>query len=151
LYGKVTAVSGSAITVTKEFPVEPPTNPETSIDGARSIQIQADATNGTILYNVDAKTNSTVMNFANNGNLVGQYVRISARYQQDGTLTGVRVYASSSFNSIWASPEGHVLHVNTNTNVITVENELGNGVPVAVNASTEFFYRTPATAVADSN
>ena len=151
IYGTVTGVSSSAITITKDFPVEPPTNPETAIASARSLQIQADATNGTLLYNVDAKTNNTVMNFSANSNLTGQFVRVSARYQQDGTLVGVRVYASSSFNSVWLSPEGHVLHVNTNTGVITVENEAGAGVPITVNANTDFYFRTPANAQADAN
>jgi hypothetical protein len=151
LYGTVTAVSNTAITLTKDFPVEPPTNPETAIPSSRSLQIQADATNGTLLYNVDAKTSSTVMNFSANNSLVGQFVRVTARYQEDGTLVGVRVYASNTFNSVWLSPEGHVLHVNPNTGVVVVENETGVGVPITVNANTQFFFRTPASAVGDSN
>jgi hypothetical protein len=65
----------------------------------------------------------------------------------------VRIWASSTFNSVWISPEGHVLHVNT-TNasapVITVENEVGHGVNLTVDANTEFFYRTPWNAVTDA-
>jgi len=43
-----------------------------------------------------------------------------------------------------------VLHVDATTDVITVANETGNGVPVTVDANTEFFFRTPANAVADA-
>jgi hypothetical protein len=82
--------------------------------------------------------------------LDGKFVRVAARYQPDGTLVAVRVWASTLFNSVWLSPEGHVLHVNTTTGVLTVENELGVGVPLTVNANTQFFFRTPGTALADA-
>ena len=77
-------------------------------------------------------------------------MRIAARYQENGTLVAVRVWASSTFNNVWLSPEGHVLHVNTGTDVMTVLNESGVGVPLTVNANTQFFFRTPASAVADA-
>ena len=48
-------------------------------------------------------------------------MRIAARYQEDGTLVATRIWASSQFNNVWVSPEGHVLHVNANTDVITVD------------------------------
>ena len=60
-----------------------------------------------------------------------------------------RIWASNSFNSVWVSPEGHVLNVNANTDVITITNEAGVGVPLVVDASTQFFYRQPASATAD--
>jgi hypothetical protein len=60
-----------------------------------------------------------------------------------------RIWASIQFNDVWVSPEGHVLHVNTTTEVVTVENESGAGVPLVVNANTEFFFRAPQDAVAD--
>ena len=80
--------------------------------------------------------------------LPGKFVRIAARYQEDGTLVAVRVWASSEFSKLWLSPEGHVLHVDTTTNVITVTNESGAGIPVAVDANTEFFFRTGTTPIA---
>ena len=84
--------------------------------------------------------------------IVGKYVRIAARYQANGiSLVAVRIWASSTFNNVWVSPEGHVLHVNTSTNVITVQNELGAGVPLTVDANTQFFFRTPWNAVADAS
>ena len=58
-------------------------------------------------------------------------MRIAARYQEDGTLVATRIWASSQFNNVWVSPEGHVLHVNTDDDMVTVENESGIGVPLA--------------------
>jgi len=77
-------------------------------------------------------------------------VRVAARYQQDGTLVAVRVWASSQFSKVWLSPEGHVLHVDTTSDVITVADEDGHGVPVTVNADTQFFFRTPYSAITDA-
>jgi hypothetical protein len=131
-YGSVTAVSSdnTSVTITREFPTEPPVNPETAVASTQSLQILADSTNGTIFYDVDAKTNTVIHNFsAEAASIVGKNVRIAARYQSNGTLVAVRIWASSTFNNVWVSPEGHVLHVNTSTDVITVQNELGVGVP----------------------
>src|SRR5579862_3995743 len=152
-YGTVTGVSidDSSITITKDFPVEPPANPETAIASSQSLTILADATNGTFFYDVDAKTVVTIKNFSTvAAGLSGRYVRVAARYQSNGSLVAVRIWAANAFNSVWISPEGHVLHVNKNTNVIVVENELGIGVPLQVNDSTEFFFRTPWNSVADA-
>jgi hypothetical protein len=152
-YGTVTAVSSdnSSITLTKDFPVLPVTNPETAVPSALSLKILADATNGTIFYDLDAKTRTIINNFAAQAmGLPGQYVRIAARYQEDGTLVAVRMWASSEFSKVWLSPEGHVAHVNATTNVITVDNESGVGVPITVDANTQFFFRTPADALADA-
>ena len=126
-YGDVTAISSdnSSITITKEFPTEPHVNPETAIAGTQSLQILADATNGTIFYDVDAKTRTVIKNFSAESSLVGKSVRIAARYQEDGTLVATRIWASSQFNNVWLSPEGHVLHVNTTTDVITVAERVG--------------------------
>jgi hypothetical protein len=152
-YGSVTAVSSdnTSVTITREFPTEPPVNPETAVASTQSLQILADSTNGTIFYDVDAKTNTVIHNFsAEAASIVGKNVRIAARYQSNGTLVAVRIWASSTFNNVWVSPEGHVLHVNTSTDVITVQNELGVGVPLTVNANTQFFFRTPWNATADA-
>jgi len=150
MYGDVTAVASSTITVTKEFPTEPPTNPETAIAGTRSLQISADSVNGTIFYDLDAKTRTVIDSFSSETSLVGRYVRIAARYQENGTLVATRIYASDEFNSVWVSPEGHVLHVNTTNDMVTVENESGIGVPLLVNADTQFFVREPYNAAVDS-
>jgi hypothetical protein len=152
-YGTVTAVASdsASLTITKDFPTLPVVSPEVPVTSAISLQVLADATNGTIFYDLDAKTTTTVTSFASEASsLVGKYVRVAARYQENGTLVAVRVWASSTFSNVWVSPEGHVLHVNTGTDVMTVLNESGVGVPLTVNANTQFFFRTPANAVADA-
>ena len=62
---------------------------------------------------------------------------------EDGTLVATRIWASSQFNNVWLSPEGHVLHVNTGTNVVTVEDESGQPRDVVVDANTQFFAASP--------
>ena len=150
-YGNVTAVSSdnTSITVTKDFPALPVTNPETPVASSQSLQVLADGTNGTLFYDVDAKTATTIKNFSSES-LVGKYVRIAARYQENGTLVAVRIWASTTFNNIWLSPEGHVLHANTTTGVLTILNESGVPVPLTVNANTQFFFRQPGNALADA-
>jgi uncharacterized protein DUF4382 len=152
-YGTVTGVStdDSSLTITKDFPVEPLTNPETAIASSQSLTILADATNGTLFYDVDAKTVVTMKNFSTVATgLKGRFVRVAARYQSNGSLVAVRIWAANAFSSVWISPEGHVLHVDTTTDVITVQDELGARVQLTVDANTEFFFRTPWNAVADS-
>lgn len=149
-YGLVTGVdSGNAfINITKEYPVHPVTNPETAVEGKELLKIYADAANGTIFYDVDAKTQSVIKGFSSEASsLAGKFVRVAARYQVDGTLIAVRLWASSAFNNVWVSPEGHVLHVNTTSDVITVADESGRGVPVVVDANTQFFFRTGTTPI----
>jgi Domain of unknown function (DUF4382) len=151
-YGTVTAVSSdnSALTFDKDYAVYPPSNPETEITSNRALSVLADSTNGTLYYDVDAKTHATIQDFSSIApTIVGKYIRVAARYQEDGTLVAVRLWASSTFNSVWISPEGHVLHVNTNTDTLVVESELGVGVPLTIDANTLFFFRTPSNAQAD--
>ncbi len=151
-YGDVTAVSAdqSSITITREFPTEPVVSPETAVAGTQSLDISADSTNGTIFYDLDAKTRTVIDNFSSESSLVGRYVRIAARYQEDGTLIAVRIWASTDFNKVWLSPEGHVMHVDTTNDVVTVLNESGFGVPLTVDAGTQFFFRQPQNPAADS-
>ena len=152
-YGTVTAVAtdNSAITITKDLPALPITNPETAVSTSQSLQILADGTNGTLFYDVDAKTKSTIKDFSSvAASLAGKYVRIAARYQENGTLVGVRIWASSTFNSVWLSPEGHVDHINATNTVMWVTNEQGVAVPLTVDANTQFFFRTPQNALADA-
>src|SRR6202789_355493 len=152
MYGDVTAIASdnSSITITKEFPTEPVVTPETAVAGAQSLQILADSTNGTIFYDVDAKTRTVIKDFSSEASINGKYVRVAARYQEDGSVVATRIWASSQFNSVWLSPEGHVLHVNTNTDVMTVQNESGIGVDLVVDANTQFFFREPQNGQADS-
>ncbi len=156
--GQVTAVSSdnSAITIAKDFATYPvPASGEVPIAGGINLNILADATNGTEFYDVDAQTKTTIKDFStvgasllNNGS--GKYVRIAARYQAGGTLVAVRIWASTSFEKIWLSPEGHVVHVDTANNVMSVTNENGQAVPINIGSQTQFFFRTPQTALADA-
>ncbi len=153
MYGTVSGVStdNSYITITRDFPVEPPTNPETPITSSFSLKILADAANSTLFYDLDTKTVTTIKDFSTlTALLPNKYVRIAARYQSDGSLVAVRIYASGTFNTVWISPEGHVLQVNTSTNIITVESEDGTGIPLQVDGNTQFFYRQPWNTVADA-
>ena len=152
-YGTVKSVDSTDafFTITKDFPVLPVANPETAVASAISLDIYADATNGTIFYDLDAKTATVVKSFSAEAmSLPGKFVRVAARYQVDGKLAAVRVWASSDFDKVWLSPEGHVLHVNTTTDVITVSNEAGQAVPIAVDANTQFFFRAPQNALSDA-
>jgi len=154
-YGTANSVSSdnSTLFFVKDFPVYPPTNPETEITSTLALSVKADSTNGTLYYDVDAKTPpSTITDFSTIAStIVGKYIRVAARYQVDGSLVAVRLWASSSFNSVWISPEGHVLHVNTATNTLVVENELGFPVPLTIDANTLFYFRTPSKAQTDAN
>jgi hypothetical protein len=151
-YGTVNAIASdnTSITITKDFPALPVQTPEVAVAGSQSLTILADATNGTLLYDVDGKTKSTVFNFSTEAALMGKFVRIAARYQEDGTLVATRIWESSTFNNVWLSPEGHVLHANANTSVVTIENDSGVGVPMLVDANTQFYFRQPSNAVADA-
>jgi hypothetical protein len=151
-YGTVTMISSdsTSITIDKDFPTLPAVSPETQTTGTQTLTVLADATNGTLFYDVDAKTVATITNFSGEASLNGKFVRIAARYQVDGTLVATRIWASSTFNSVWVSPEGHVLNANANTDVLTITNESGIGVPLTVNANTQFFFRQPWNAAADA-
>jgi Domain of unknown function (DUF4382) len=149
ILGTVTSVnSDGSITITRDFPVEPAAATaiaEAPISTTHSITIFPDSTNGTLFYDVDnTSQNQTIKSYATvSADLpVGEFVRVTARFQVGSNLTAVRTWASSSFGKIYISPEGHVLHVNTNTNVIDVENEIGQPVHLTVNANTLFFSGT---------
>ncbi len=154
-YGTANSVSSDNTTLffVKDFPVYPPTNPETEITSTQALSVLADSANGTLYYDVDAKTPpTTITDFSTIASTIGgKYIRVAARYQVDGSLVAVRLWASSSFNSVWISPEGHVLHVNTANSTLVVENELGFPVPLTINANTLFYFRTPHNAQTDAN
>ena len=155
-YGTVTAVSSdnSTLTFDKDYPVYPPTTPETEITSSQTLSVLADSTNGTLYYDLDnSANNATIQDFGSIAStIVGKYIRVAARYQSDGSLVAVRLWASSSFNKVWISPEGHVLHVNAGavTGTLVVENELGQPVPLTITSATNFFFRTPYSAEADA-
>jgi hypothetical protein len=153
LYGTVSSVatSNASITIARDVPSIPVQNPETAVATGTNTTILADATNGTLYYDVDAKTSATIHDFsAQAATLTGKYVRVAARYQQDGTLVATRIWAASSFQSVWLSPEGHVLRVDPVADTLTVENESGRPVSLTVDANTKFYFRTPASATSDA-
>jgi hypothetical protein len=65
-------------------------------------------------------------------------------------LVAVRIWASTSFEKVWLSPEGHVMHVDTANNVMKVSNENGQAVAILIGPNTQFFFRTPQSALADT-
>ncbi len=69
-------------------------------------------------------------------------------FKSDGSLVAVRIWVSSSFNTVWLSPEGHVRHVLSSS--LVVDNEDGVPVTVNVDGNTQFFFRTPAKPSADA-
>jgi hypothetical protein len=153
LYGSFVSASSdnTSITVSRVFPAEPPTNPETGIASSTNLTILADGTNGTLFYDMDAHTHSTIMNFSSVGStLNGKFLRIAARYQSDGSLVAVRIWTSSSFNTVWISPEGHVRHVLSSSNRLIVDNEDGRPASVDVDSNTQFFFRAPANPAVDA-
>ena len=154
LYGDVTqiAADGSSLTVNRVFRAWPISNPETAVQTQQSLTINIDSQNGTLFYDVDTQSGPTkVMSFANLAGLAANaYVRIQARYQEDGTLTATRVWVSSTFNGVWVSPEGHVLDVDSNssgTSSITVTDETGRPVPVDISSTTQFYFHGGTSAV----
>ena len=73
-YGTVASIAAdnSAITITKDFPTLPAVSPETETTSSQSLTIQADATNGTLFYDLDAKTTATIKNFSSETDLNGR-------------------------------------------------------------------------------
>jgi hypothetical protein len=149
-YGTVMSVAAASISIDKDFPTLPAVSPETQISTTNALTINADATNGTLFYDLDANTTTTIYNFSSDTSLAGKYVRVAARYGVDGSLTATRIWASSTFNNVYVGPEGHVLDVNATTNTITVTNDDGTPVSMAVNSSTAFYYRQPWNPPADA-
>ena len=156
VYGTVTGVTtgtggvpAGLLTIDKDFAVLPPTNPETATPSTQSLNISADSVNGTIVYDLDSPgtPGTVVTSFASGTVPTNDYVRIAARFQEDGTLVAVRVYYSSKFNTVWLNPEGHVLAVDATSNTIWVTNELGGAVAVSVNSSTAVYLHNGSTSI----
>lgn len=152
MYGDVSSIASdnSSITIVREFPTLPIVSPETAVTTSEDLTILADATNGTTFYDVDAKTRTVIKDFSAETALSGKQVRIAARYQSNGSLVATRIWASSSFNSVWVSPEGHVLHVPASNDAFWVSNESGVPVKLVVDQNTQFFFRTPQDALSDT-
>ena len=149
-YGSVQMLGSTSFTMLRDFPIVPASNPEGEITSTTQLTINLDTTNGTILYDADNHDARTVVSTTFPSALSGKFVRVAARYQEDGSLTAVRVWYSSSFANVWLSPEGHVLSVDDTTGVMTVENEDGVPVPITIGANTQFYFRAPQNPAADA-
>ena len=149
-YGTYSSLStdNSTLTLTRDRPTMPIVSPETFTATTHALAIKADATNGTLFYDLDAKTHSTITDFSGVAAALQSkpYVRVAMRYQQDGTLVATRVYASATFNTVFVSPEGHVAHVdNVTGSGFVVDNADGRPIRLAVDANTQFFFRSPGS------
>jgi hypothetical protein len=143
MYGTLAGVAGDgkSITVTEVYPAQPVATPETAIATTQQLTVLADTGNGTAFYDLDTGTSMTVSNFAALAGLaVGRFLRISARYQSDGSLVATRIWASDSFSSVWSGPEGRVTQVNASNGTLEVEDGSGDPVKVLTDANTEFDY-----------
>ena len=123
-----------------------------AVDTGKAFTVNVDTTNGTLFYDLDNKANNTTIKDLGNAAVVaslqkaGEYVRVAARYQQNGTLVATRIYASATFNKVYISPEGHVTHANQLTgNTIVIDNADGKPMTVAIDPTTQFFFRSPNT------
>ncbi len=151
-YGSVTSVSSDnlTLTLTKDLPTLPIVSPETGVATTQSMAIKVDASNGTLFYDVDAKKAAvTIKDFSTVSQLLGagEFVRVAARYQPDGSLVATRIWASATFNGVFISPEGHVLHVDSaNGASFSVDNAEGASMLVNVGANTQFYFRNPGSA-----
>ncbi len=151
-YGTVSTIStdGKSIDVAKYLPTIPLVSPETGVATGKMLTILADATNGTLFYDVDAKTTNTLKSFSTETTLAGRYVRVAARYQADGSLVATRIWAANTFDAVFAGPEGHVLRVNPTAATLLVDNEIGKPQLLTVDANTKFFFRAPQNPAADA-
>lgn len=158
-YGSVSSISSdnTSITIAKLLPHLPIASPETPDATNQSLTYLADSTNGTLFFDLDTHQRSTIRDFSTlASSLAGKYVRVAARYQENGSLIATRIYASTNFNSVWLSPEGHVLHVDAANNRISVTDETGHHHWITVadangsTAATSFYFHTPSNALSDT-
>lgn len=151
-YGSMTSVASDNLSFTfnKDIPTYPIVSPETAVTTAQSLTVKVDATNGTLFYDVDAHSPSVLINDLSSVRSLlaaGKFVRVAARYQPDGTLVATRIWASSTFNGVFISPEGHVLHVDSAGGTsFRVDNSEGTSMLINVNANTKFYFRNPGFA-----
>jgi len=152
-YGTVSSVSSDNknLNFNKTFPTQPIVTPETGVASSQSLSVAADASNGTLFYDIDGKKTSTIKDFSTVAATLaaGEFIRVAARYQDDGSLVATRIWAAKSFNSVFVSPEGHVLHIAADGSKLTVDDAAGHPLTVAVNGNTQFFFRTPNNGASD--
>jgi hypothetical protein len=142
LYGTASSVTAdnTGIVISREVPMLPITSPETAVSVGTTSTVLADATHGTLYYDLDASnTPTTVTDFSSiAASVTGRQLRVEARYQPDGSMVATRVFSSANFATVWRSPEGHVLRVDPSHSTMTVSGEDGTPVVLTVDASTTF-------------
>jgi hypothetical protein len=143
LYGSVASVAtdNSALTLNRETPTLPIVSPETAVQTGDTETITADATYGTLYYDLDATpvTAVTIKDFSSVATtLPSRQTRIQARYQPDGTLVATRIFVSNTFATVWNSPEGHVLHVDPTAATIDISTETGGRQTLTIDSNTTF-------------
>ena len=156
LFGQVTGVAagGASLTAVRNFPRLPATSPEQPVATPQVVQLTADPAHPFTFFDQDSGTHRSLADFSSLA-LAGRYIRAVTRFSSnDGSLQVVRLWAGSTFNSVWFSPEGHVDQVTLGRAgtpyQFTVETGDGSPVPVVVTSETQFFFRTPADAQADA-
>jgi len=150
LYGTVTLEAGGSLTLTREFPTLPIVTPkETATPTPQVLQLGTEPDGSTLFYDMDGQQPiipTTGTSFP--ASFLGRHIRAAARYQPDGTLVVVRMWASADFNNVWVSPEGHVARVTIGTGQssyqIAVEAENGTPVPVVIDNETQFYFHGTA-------
>ena len=143
IYGTVNSVAtdNASISLNKELPTLPVASPETATATGQAVTVLADAANGTFYYDLDASPLAPVVirDFASvAAALPTKQLRVQARYQPDGSLVATRIFAGSAFNTVWVSPEGHVLRVDSAHDQLIVSSEGGKPVTLTVDANTTF-------------
>jgi hypothetical protein len=154
-YATLTGVASGngSITVTKVVPTIPVVTPESAQATTTTLTFNVDGTNGTIVDDLDSKTETVVKDFSTLAKYVTatgtppvspptEYLRIAARYQPDGSLVATRILASTQFSTVWEGPEGHVLHVRPYNNTIVVSSDTGPQVLQVTDATTFSFQGT---------
>lgn len=142
-YGTVASVAAdnASLVLDRETPTLPVASPETAIATGDTATILADATNGTLYYDLDASSTAptVIKDFSSVASaLSGRQVRVQARYQADGSLVATRIFSSASFATVWESPEGHVLRVDAAGSRLVVANETDTPVVLTIDANTNF-------------
>ncbi|MBR7777955.1 hypothetical protein [Undibacterium rugosum] len=153
-YATVTSVSPSINTVVFELNKATLSNGNYSAtDTGKSLTASLDSSNGTLFYDLDTPANNaTIKDFSNSAIVTalqqpGVYVRIACRYQQNGSLILTRIYASKSFSKVFISPEGHVIHVDSNAGTsFWMDQADGKPAKILIDPTTKFFFRNPNAA-----
>jgi len=104
---------------------------------------------GTLFYDLDAIPVSRVFSTALPAAMsVGRYAKVQTRFQNDGSLTAVRVWLSWDPAKLPNfMPEGHVVGVDTTGDFLMVLNAQGRPVAIKIDDGTAFYFQGERTAI----